>query len=468
MKNKNKLLILCVLLLCFGFSGCKRTQTTTTEKKPIVTLTYYKAFDDEEVLRPLFQEFQSKNPNIRIEYRKFTDFDEYTNLILNELAEGEGPDLFSMPNTWLAANTKKLIPAETSLITPEQADQVFVSVAAKDISQYDSDGVRKVFGVPLTVDTLALFYNKAHFDDAIPEKPGPSATWEALKDDVFRLTKKDNSFERFFRAGIALGRSENISRSVDILYLLLLQYRAQIYDEDFNQVRFARSVGTPPVNPGALALDLYTSFALQDNKNYSWNSFIALENNPEKELSPFVTGKVSMIINYSFAYQQILDLIKTKKAAGLEVIDPSSVRVAPIPQVFDPAVSPDKRVTYASYFVEVVGRNSKHPEEAWKLLSFLASKENMSHYYEKTKKPTSRRDLIETQAKDSIYGVFVNQIGYAESFPIYDRNSFALAIKNAIDEVIATGKADQAIRNAERIITEKLPSQGFVSRPKAN
>lgn len=462
--KKIKILVF-FLIVILAISGCKKTTTTGSQNKPIITLTYYKVFDDEDVLRPLFQEFQSKNPNIRIQYRKFTDFDEYSNLILNELAEGQGPDLFSMPNTWLAANTRKLTPATLEILTPQQADQVFVSAAAKDIAHFDKDGVKKVFGVPMTVDTLALYYNKAHFDDAIPEKGSPSSTWEALKDDVFRLTKKDNSFERFFRAGIAIGRSENVTRSVDIMYMLMLQFRAQIYDNDYKQARFARTIGTPAVNPGAQALDLFTSFALQDNKNYSWNKFIAQENNPEKELAPFVTGKVSMMINYSFAYQQILDLIKTKKAAGISVIDPASVRVAPIPQVFDPTISPDKRVTYASYFVEVVGRNSQHPQEAWQLLSFLASKENLQHYFDKTKKPTSRRDLIETQSRESIYGVFVNQIGYAESFPIYDRNAFGEIIKGAVDEVLATGKPEQAIRTAERLISEKLPINGFISTP---
>lgn len=456
---------LVILLPLLLFPGCKRQQNTGANNRPVVTLTYYKAFDNEDVLKPLFQEFQSKNPHIRIQYRKFTDFDEYTNLILNELAEGEGPDIFSMPNTWIAANTKKLVPAPLEVITPAQAEQVFVSAAAKDILQFDKDGEKKMFGAPLTVDTLALYYNKAHFDDAIPEKGAPSSTWEALKEDVFRLSKKDNSFERFFRAGIALGRSDNIARATDIVYLLMLQYRADIYDDNYKAVKFARSIGTPPVTPGAQALDLFVSFAVPDNKNYSWNAFLAQAENPEKELAAFVTGKVSMIVNYSFAYQQIIDLIKTKRASGLGTIDPENVKVASIPQVFDPAVSPDKRVSYASYFVEVVGRNSKHPQEAWQLLSFLAGKNSLQHYFEKTKKPTSRRDLIEAQAKEPIYGVFVNQIGYAETFPLYDRELFSAAIKKAIDETGLTGRAEQAVRTAERLINEKLPTDGFVPLP---
>lgn len=454
-----------IAVLIMGVAGCRKEQTTTNQQSETITLTYYRMFDNEEVLKPLFQQFQTKYPYIRIRYKKFTDFDEYYDLILNELAEGEGPDLFSMPNTWIARNTKKLVPAPLTLITPAQADQVFVSAAVKDVVHYDSDGQRKLFGVPLTVDTLALYYNKDHFDDAIPERGTPAKTWEALKEDVFRLTKKDNSFERFFRAGIAMGRSDNIHRAVDIVYLLMLQYKADFYDSQYKTATFTRSVGTPPANPAAQALELYTSFALQSNKNYSWNKFIASETNPEKDLAPFVTGKVSMVISYSYAYQQIMDLIKTKRAAGIETISEKSVRTAPIPQVFDPEVSPDKRVAYASYFVESVARTSKHPDEAWLLLSFLGSKESLTHYEQKTRKPTSRRDLIEAQSKDPIYGVFVNQIGYAESFPIFDRALYDQVFKDAITDVINTNKADQAIRDAQRRINEKLPSTGFVPLP---
>ena len=138
---------------------------------------------------------------------------------------GQLARIFSVQNTWIARNTKKLLPAPPTFITPKQVEELFVDVAAKDVLHYDSnDGIKKMYGVPLTVDTLALYYNKDHFEDALPEQGAPSPTWEGIKEDVFRLTKKDNSFERFFRAGIAMGMSKNISRSVDIVYLLLLQY----------------------------------------------------------------------------------------------------------------------------------------------------------------------------------------------------------------------------------------------------
>ncbi|MBU2524754.1 extracellular solute-binding protein [Patescibacteria group bacterium] len=468
MKIKKFISLSLIGLLLFLSSGCDwlKKKTTTTTNPEVITLNYYKLFDDEDVFTPILQKFQSKYPHIRINYKKFNDFDEYNSLILNEMAEGEGPDIFSVQNTWIAKNTKKLTPAKLTLITPELAEQAFVDVAAKDVLHYDQkDGLKKMFGVPLTVDTLALYYNKSHFEDALPEKGAPSATWEGLKEDVYRLTKKDNSFERFFRSGIALGRSENISRSVDILYLMMLQYKVDFYNKDYNEAAFAKATGIPPTTPAADALDLYTSFALQSNKNYSWNKYIASESNPEKELDAFVSGKLSMFVSYSYAYEQVMDLIKTKRAAGIDTIKETSVRVAPAPQVFDPKVSPDKRTAYANYFVEVVSRTSKHPDEAWLFLSFLASKESNQHYFDKTHKPTSRRDLIEEQAKEPIYGVFVNQIGYAESFAIYDRELYIDVFKQAIDAVIATGNPTSAIKNAERLISDLLPGKGFIPLP---
>ena len=81
------------------FSGCfKKEVPETTKTGEAVELVYYKMFDEEDVIKPLIQQYQSDHRNVKITYRKFTDLEEYQDLIVNELAEGEGPDIFSVPN----------------------------------------------------------------------------------------------------------------------------------------------------------------------------------------------------------------------------------------------------------------------------------------------------------------------------------------------------------------------------------
>jgi len=457
-----------IMLFMIAFAaGCFRQKTFTPGKsREQVELTYYKLYDDSDVIEPLIQEYRAENTNVKINYRQFTDPEEYYDLILNELAEGEGPDMFSVPNTWLLKNYKKVSPAPAAGIPPSAFEDTYVSVTYDDVVRQNPEtGETQVYALPMTVDTLALYYNKDHFDDAIPERGKPAATWEGIKDDVFKLTKKDQSFERFEVAGIAMGFADNITRAADILYLLILQSGGDFYDQSFQKAIFATQQGVSddatPIRPGRDALELYTSFANPSNKNYSWNAYLSSANTDEKEIGTFARGKVSMIIGYSYMYQQILDEINELTEKGISTISPDSIRIATIPQMKDPTQTTEKRDAYANYFVETVARTSEHPEWAWDFLLFATSKESLAHYNEKTRKPTSRRDMIEDQKNDPIYGVFAEQIGFAESLQIWDEEVYEDSMLKAITAVLATKSPQDAIKIAQDEINAILPIGGI-------
>ncbi len=284
-------------------------------------------------------------------------------------------------------------------------------------SRYFSTSV--VYPIPLTVDTLALYYNRAHFEDRLSARGKPAKTWEGIKEDVTFLNKPDNSLGTFEVAGIAMGRSDNIARAVDILYLLFLQFGADFYDKNYTEAIFASQQGGIADYPGTEALKLFVSFADSSEKHYSWNEYIVDDDSEEKEVEAFARGQVSMMIGFSYMYDDIVEQISNFKQKGVDVIEESDIKIAPIPQLYDPDSSKtEKRVTYASYFAETVSRNSKHPDIAWDFLIWLSGKKNLEHYFEELNKPTSRRDMIDDQKNHPIYGVFATQVGFAESFPI--------------------------------------------------
>lgn len=464
--KKITLALIPLLLLGSFLPGCiKKKQTTgeTTEAEEI-ELVYYRLFDDSDIFEPLIQEYEREHPNVTITYHKFTDPEDYLELIINELAEGEGPDLFSMHNTWFTQHRKKLSYATTDLISVEDFETTFVDVAAQDLILPDETGTNRIYGLPLYVDTLALYYNEDHFEDAIPSRGKPASTWAELQEDVYKLTKADNSFERFEVAGIAMGRSDNILRAVDILYLLMIQFGAVFYDETYSEATFSEAQGASATGlyyPAAEALDFFTSFSLPSSKYYTWNAFLADNDSGDQEIETFARGKVSMIIGYSYGYEQIVNKIAELEDEGKTAIDPGVVKVAEIPQVKDPETSTEKRDTYASYFAETVSRTSEHPQEAWEFLSYLVGKENLQHYHEETNRPTSRRDLIEEQSEEAIYGIFVDQIGFAESFPMSDAEGYEDIFEGVIEAVLDTEDAQKVMNAAEKAVNAMLPEGGL-------
>ncbi len=463
MKKSLAFLLIVTTFVSFTFVGCRK-KTPPPDQKDYsgVELTYYKVFDEADVIEPLLAEFEAEHPGLKINYKKFSDFDEYQRTVLNEMAEGEGPDVFSMQNTWFATNFKKLAPMPESFGGPEDFAETFVDVAYKDLVHVDVDGTRKIFGMPMTVDTLALYYNKEHFEDRLPSKGKPSSTWEGIKEDVVALNKEDNSFDRFEVSGIAMGRGDNIDRAVDILYLLFLQYGVKFYDDQIAEATFAGKHDGNVSFPAISALELFVGFADPDQKHYSWNEFVVDDDSDEQEIKAFAEGKVSMIIGYAYTYDLVLNQISVLDSVGQATIDKSAIRVAPVPQLYDPEVSTEKRVTYASYFAETVSRNSEHPDLAWELLLFLTSKDVLDEYFEETHNPTSRRDMISDQSKDPIYGVFASQIGYAESFPILEYYSYKGVFEDLINRANNEGVNKSGLSDAQDLINEMIPKEGFV------
>ncbi len=456
-----KVIALLTILTVLPLSGCflKKPQTVREAPKEDVELTYYRLFDDKDIFEPLIRQYETDNPHVTINYRKFTEPEEYLDLIINELAEGEGPDLFSMHNTWFTKHKKKVTPVPTTLISTQTFEDIFVSVAADDLILPDETGISRIYGLPMFVDTLALYYNEDHFEDTIPSRGKPASTWAELQEDVFKLTKTDNSFERFEVAGIAMGRADNILRAIDVLYLLMVQFGTEFYDTNYTEATFAD--GIAGTNPGADALAFFTSFSLPSSKYYCWNAYLAEDDSNEKEIETFAKGKVSMIMGYSYLYEQIMDQIDELEKKGSDAISKNTVKVAAVPQVEDPETSTEKRDAYASYFAETVSRTSENPEEAWAFLSYLVSQESLQHYHEQTHRPTSRRDMIEGQSDEAIYGVFVDQIGYAESFPVADPEVYTQALTTAIEAVLATDDPSNALKDAQDLVNLYMPDEGL-------
>ncbi len=431
-----------VFIFLLSFSSCRtKEETKLSNKSQKNEITMWNLFDDSDVFKGQIQAYQSKHPNVQITYRKFTNIDEYEELLVNEIAEGEGPDIFAMSNTWVDKHLKKISPfpvGKTSIPMNQQIfEDTFFHIASKDLIKNGA-----IYGMPLFIDNLAIYYNKKIFQDNIPNSDKPAETWDEIKKQVSLITKKNNSIEKFSLSGIAMGRADNISRATDILYGLMLEHGTQMFNDAGNKAIFSSKQSSAqgagkPYQPFLEALSLYTSFSNSKYKNYSWNEEITSLSKDDKEIDPFLRGKTAMIFGYSYLYEDLLSKRKQIKTLGESTINEEDIGIIEFPQILSFAET-GKRDALASYFPFTVSRNSKNSDIAWDFIQFLTSKDSLIDYYEKTKKPSSRKDLVEEQMLDPVYGVFARQASYSKSFPEsfpVDSNFLNKVFINAIEEV---------------------------------
>ncbi len=335
-----------IVIPAFLLSGCVKSRP----KNYKLQLEIWGTFDDSSAFAEAIKEFREINPNIAgIKYRKM-DADTYKKDLVSAMAAGKGPDIFFIQNTWVSYFQDKIVPAPGWMIGEQEFRQNFVDVVVND---FMDQGL--IFGVPLSVDSLALYYNKDLFNaEGIANPP---EDWEKLTEYSRRLTKIDK-FGNINQQGIALGTAYNINRATDILSLLTYQFGSEIAGKG-QKVSFSSTN-----NAGEKALDFYTQFARSDSPVYTWNSRV------HHSIDSFNEGKTAMMINYSWQYAAI-----KKRSPKL------NFAVSNLPQM-----DSSRPVNHANYWALVVARNKpvitadkKGPPvnnnvrilESWQLVKFL-------------------------------------------------------------------------------------------------
>lgn len=414
-------LLLILAGVLFFTTGSKKPPTSNNGGK--IELVWWKTFEDSESVQELINDYQTANKNVTITFVK-KDTSTYEQDLVNAIAAGTGPDIFSIHNDWIPKHADKTSPAPDALISPRAYKDNFVDVANSDFVKDN-----KVYAIPLSVDLLALYYNKDILGSlGIAQPP---TTWPELVSDVQKITKVSQP-GNFSRSGIALGTSSNVSRAVDIMTLLMLQNGTNFYTADLNSATFNQSQNLPnsneAFNPGAMALAFYTQFADPAKVSYTWNL------KSDFSIDAFTQGKVAMMLGY----QYMEPMIRSKSPT-------LNWDVAAIPQVSDQA----SKVNFANYWGETVSKSSKNAATAWGFLNFISSKQELTKYYAKHKLVASRKDILPEQVPDTDLGVFAENALTAKSIYKKDANLFESVFTKMIDDVILRNFPPQdALNNA--------------------
>ena len=211
MKKVFALFLICLSFTFFSGFGCKNDKKVEKIKAslPQITLNYWRVTDDGADFSDLINEYNKDHPYVTINYKKLR-LDEYKQELINAWSEDRGPDIFSIPATWMgeyiSKNRLSTMPASTNMTyeiivdakkgTKDYVKKTNTSPTLKDIktkfvSVVNDDVVKgnSVYGLPLAVDTLSLYYNRELLDNARISEP--ALTWSQFKEDTKQLTLVD-------------------------------------------------------------------------------------------------------------------------------------------------------------------------------------------------------------------------------------------------------------------------------------
>jgi multiple sugar transport system substrate-binding protein len=381
-----------------------------------VNLTFRFNDTEEKEMRAALDQFEKQNPGIKVTLQRI-GWRDARDQFLREAAVGQGPDVVHVAQVWVKEMGQAgAVQPLNDLIKSTPPGAGFADFMAQELAQ-GKDG--KIYGLPWTTDTWAMVYRTDLLKDAgiakLPE------TWRELHDASAQVKQRTG------KAGFGFPAGGSASGAIWFL--------ANFYWWSNGK---AMVVQKPD---GTYGMDLSVA-DIADSMRY-FKSFIAEGHNPTSNLSAsdahdpailqaLVNGQQAMAAMPPNTYKQVLE---TYQAAH-----PGQ------PAPFVSAPFPKGSVTRTSMFggrMLVINAGSKHPQEAWKLVRYLATEPIFTEYYT-TQFPAQRSLLKKVNWSPELKG-FADQLTLARTWGPYSDGPASIgSLWNA------TGRAFSAALSGQR------------------
>ncbi|MFF2445623.1 ABC transporter substrate-binding protein [Neobacillus sp. NPDC058068] len=323
-----------IFLLVGIFTGCSTSSSGKGDKVTINALFMKQAGYSEDDVKAITKEFEEKNPTIKIK-PSFVQYEALEQKIQTSAPTG-GFDVVIIDAPWTAKFAKAGFVKEVSDKLNEK-DRADIFPGAIDSVSYQD----KLYGMPWLNDTKYLFYNtdmlkQAGFDN-------PPTTWDELLAQAQVIKEK----------GIAdtpiVGSWAQAEALICDFTAITSSFGGSLVDEK----------GKPSVNSKE-NIDALT-FMTQSLKDGLTNSK-STQYLEEDVRGVFSSGKAAFALNWTYMYNMANDP-KESSVVG-------KVGIAPVP-----GTQGHNGMSVNGGMGLSVTKGSKHPDEAWKYIEYLSSKD---------------------------------------------------------------------------------------------
>jgi ABC-type glycerol-3-phosphate transport system substrate-binding protein len=345
--------------------------------------------------------------------------EEFSDRFVNAIAEGRNPDLVILPHTELVAQRSKLLPIgyDTDGFSLRQLRDTYVD--GSELFALN-DGV---YGVPVLVDPLVLFWNRDLFSSA--GFAGAPQTWEQIVGSVVgALTVRDNS-RNILQSALAFGEYGNVTNASAVLSLLVMQSGSQLVTETNRgyEVGLNESIadGRPPLEA---ALQFYTDFGNASNPLYSWNRA-----QPNDRLA-FLGGDLALYFGYGSEAAEILE-----RNPNL------NFDVALVPQGREATI----RRTYGTLYSLAIPRATRNASGAFNAARTIANSQNSLNLALAVNHAPANRLALQAAVADPFVEVSFQSALFARGWlspsPVVAEDAFRLMVEDVTSNRVRVSNA---------------------------
>lgn len=386
-------LVLVVLIGCAGKATPTPTpvpqptakpQPTPTPKPETVTITLAHPvwFNDHEWHVKKIKEWDDAHPNVTVKLVELPSPDgPYREKLVLDLASGQGPDIYLADTFWFGEFAEAGYLADLTDKVNAWADWNQWIDAAKGAVTYKG----RVYGLNRTTDVRPLYYRKDLLKKAGYEMPWQPRSWDDMLEAARKLKEIGVKAPWMVKAGKVVGEATTMQG----FYMLYLGCGGQLWDPATGKWDVGSQCLKDTFN---LYYDLYIKEKLAGDPN-NWLAGDPIANY-RKMLQK---GELAMIATWNGDWNGTW---------GPKGDFPLENRDEQLAYAKFPAQAPGKGirgqdfVTISGGWAFVINGASKHVDEAFDLIKFLHTKENVISYYRD--QPTlpgglpTRKDVVES------------------------------------------------------------------------
>lgn len=359
---------------------------------------------DKDLMRPLLNELNSKNKNMRDVIYVEKSLSNYNQELLEAMATGFSPDLFLVSNRDIFKNLNKIHILNSESYSIRDFKDTFVNAFSIFTN---SQGV---IAIPFLIDPMVMYYNKNIF--ATSAVAVPPTEWE----DFYRLAEKINEFDHngnIKKSAVAFGETINVTNFKDIITTMILQVGDPIVYE--GEKRYMTTTNERSVELSQI-LTYFTSFSNPNSKSYSWNRSLP------NSLDFFISGSLATYFGF---VSELKNIRLRNPNLDFDVAEMPSYRGA------------NNKTVFARTWGLAIPKNSKNKIGAFRVANILAGEESQEFLSEKMFLPPVLKISLMNRHKDPFMDIFYRKAIHANSFMDPDYKKTTEIFKNMIDSVVS-------------------------------
>lgn len=329
---------LAAFVLIVGGAACSGSGSgdDAADGSDAVEIRYFRWADPAELAatRVALSRFEELHPGVTVKL-EYTSFGGYGSKLQTLIAGREAPDVFALSGAWFHDLRARGVLADLAprIAADPSVDLGDFYAAPVDLFRHGD----AVYGLPRDFNVVALFYNRAIFDDAGVAYPDSTWTWDDLRRAASTLTRDVDGDGRTDVWGI------QVSNDVEVGWgNYVYQAGGRILSDDRTRLLLAEP-------PAVRALE-FLSGLLENGVSPSPLDMESLSG------TPFRNGRLAMITSGSWTL------------GTLDATEGFAYGVAPLPRDAE-------RAAVANGVANAISASSDHADAAWELVRFLSSAE---------------------------------------------------------------------------------------------